>query len=350
MERTDEHRQVAEAFEYLGDWCEGSSPLYARLCRAVGGEPELLDLAATVPEDRSTANVFLAAVHDRLRQGSDHPLGEYYPTVSDDPRDPDDELAPRLLEFCRTHADQLRPVLSSRRTQTNSVRRCAALYPAISRVASEVDGPLALVELGPSAGLNLLFDRYRYDYGDRTAGPPDSPVVIESDLRGDGEPPLPETPPAIHSRVGIDLNPMDVTDPEDTRWLQALVWPDQPDRHRTLAAALELAREDPPEVIEGDMVEALPDVLESIPEDVPVCVFDTLVLYQVPADVRADVEATIEEYATERPLHWIAGEDELGHREGIRLEWTRAVDGQPRTDLLGGFRQHGEWVAWEGTQ
>lgn len=347
VDSVDAYDGVAEEFTYLAEWSEGSSPLYERICRIVADDPDLLEVAAVVPENRSTANVFLAAIHYLLLRGRDHPLAEYYPSVADDARDPDDALGPILSGFCETYRDDFRPLLETRRTQTNSVRRCCALYPAISHVTQQVDGPLALVELGPSAGLNLLFDRYRYEYGDRVAGPADAPTTVRSEIRGDGDPPLPDEPPAIHSRVGIDLNPMDVTDPDDADWLRALIWPEHDERRRTLAGAIEAAQADPPTLRSGDLLEDLPAVLDEIPEDVPVCLFDTLVLYQVPN--RERVDATIRELATERPLHWIAGETESGAYEGIRLEWTRAVDGEARTDLLAAFEQHGNWVEWRPT-
>ncbi|WP_231754589.1 DUF2332 domain-containing protein [Halapricum sp. CBA1109] len=310
----DDDPSVAAAFEELARWADGPSPLYERLCRAAAADPALRALAREVPDDRSTANVFLAAVHRTLFDHSDHPLGEYYPTVADDPRPPDDGLGDALRSFCVSHAGSLRPRLRTRRTQTNSVRRSAVLYPAITHVADRVEGPLALVELGPSAGLNLLVDRYEYDYSGSPAGDIGSAVTIETDLRG-GDPPLSTDPPAIHSRTGIDLNPLDLTDPEDAAWLRALVWPDQRERHRALASAIDLGREDPPEIVAGDLLADLPAVLESIPDDVPICVFDTLVLYQVPDDVRERLGSTIREYARERPLHWLAGEAEFGDHD-----------------------------------
>lgn len=349
VDSVDAYDGVAEAFTDLAGWADGSSPLYERICRIVADEPELLELAAAVPEDRSTANVFLAAIHFSLLRGTDHPLAEYYPTVAEAPRDPDEALSDRLSDFCTTYEGDLRPLLETRRTQTNSVRRTAALYPAISHVAGQVDGPIALVELGPSAGLNLLFDRYRYEFGDRTGGPADAPTTVRSEVRGGDEPPLPDDPPAIHSRVGVDLNPMDVTDPDDADWLRALIWPEHEERRRTLAGAIETAQEDPPDLVTGDLLEDLPAVLDEIPEDVPVCVFDTLVLYQVPEAVREQVGETIREFATQRPLHWIAGEKEFGDQDGIRLEWTRAEDGEARTDLLAAFEQHGDWIEWRPT-
>lgn len=345
----DDDRNVAAAFEELAAWADGPSPLYERLCRTVAADPELLALAGEVPEERSTANVFLAAVHRTLFDHPEHPLGAYYPTVVEDARPPDENVGDALRSFCRSHAETIRPRLHTRRTQTNSVRRSAALYPAITHVAERTEGPLALVELGPSAGLNLLADRYEYDYSGSPAGDLGSPVTIETDLRG-GDPPLATEPPAIRSRTGIDLNPMDVTDPEDAAWLRALAWPDQPERHRALGSAIDLAREDPPEIVAGDLLAALPAVLESIPADVPVCVFDTLVLYQVPESVRERLTETIHEYARERPLHWLAGESEFGDHDGIRLRWTREADEGVRTDTLAAFEQHGKWVEWRDSK
>lgn len=332
---------VAESFRYQRGWCEGSSPLYAEICGIVADEPALLELAALVPPERSRSNVFLASVHFLLLRGADHPLAEYYSSVADTPRDPDDALSDRLSNFCEVYEDELRPLLETRRTQTNSVRRSAALYPAFARVAGRVDGPIALVEIGPSAGLNLFWDRYRYDYGERVVGPDDAHVRLDSELRGDTVPPLPADPPAVDSRVGVDLNPLDVTDENDADWLRALTWPEHHARRRNLDGALDAARTNPPELVRGDAVEELP-------ADVPVCVYDTLVLYQFPEDAREHLETTVEAAATERPLHWLAGEDEYGDHDGIRLGWTRAEGDAVRTDLLGVFESHGRWVEWHG--
>jgi len=209
--------EVAEAFTYLSP--NGSRDRRRCTNDSVGSSPTTPSCSnspPSCPRDRSTANVFLAAVQYLLFRDTDHPLADYYPSVTDTPRGPDDALGDHLSDFCVTHEDDIRPLLETRRTQTNSVRRTAVLYPAISHIARQVDGPPALVELGPSAGLNLLLDRYRYEFGDRTGGPVDAPTTVRTTVRGDEDPPLPDDPPAVHSRVGVDLNPMDVTGPDDT--------------------------------------------------------------------------------------------------------------------------------------
>lgn len=338
---------LAEDFRDLASWAEGSDPLYAHLCRRAAEDPELLALAEAVPEGRQAPHLLLAAVQCLLDRDGDHPLARYYPGLTDDARVPDAECYPAFREFCLDNDDALRPLLETRRTQTNSVRRSAVLYPALSHVAARVDGPLALVELGPSAGLNLLLDRYRYDYDGRVVGADDSPVTIESTVRA-GDPPLPADPPAVRSRVGIDLHPLDVTDPDDADWLRALVWPSHADRRRLLDGALDVARRDPPRLVAGDLLEDLPAVLDGIPDDVPVCVFNTLVLYQVPKEVCERLDATLRERMADRPLHWLTGAPELSVGESVGLDWVRDEGGAVRRDRLADHDPHGAWLDWRG--
>ncbi|WP_188852866.1 DUF2332 domain-containing protein [Haloarcula argentinensis] len=333
-------------FRDLAEWADDSSPLYAHLCREAAEDSDILDIASTVPEGRQAPHLLLAAVHYLLDRNPAHRLAEYYPSITRRARDPDDECFPAFHEFCLDHADDIRPLLRTRRTQTNAVRRSAVLYPAISQVARATDGPLALVELGPSAGLNLLFDRYRYDYDGRIVGNRDSPITIESSVRHD-DPPLPETPPAIRSRVGLDRNPLNVTDEADRDWLRALVWPEHEERRTVLDGALTVARDDSPALIEGDMLDDLPAVLDEIPSDVPVCVVNTLVLYQVPAELTEALTTLLEDLMADRPLHWLTGQRDLSGGESVGLDWKRwGGDGVEATHLVD-YEPHGAWLSWQ---
>jgi len=334
-------------FRDLAMWAEGTSPLYARLCREAAEDPAVLDFASAVPEGRQAPHLLLAAVHYLLDRNPDHRLATYYPSIATGARVADEDCFPAFREFCLDHADVIRPLLRTRRTQTNAVRRSAVLYPAIAQVARAAAGPLALVELGPSAGLNLLFDRYRYDYDGRVVGDRDSPVTIESSIRG-GDPPLPETPPEIHSRVGIDRNPLDVTDEADRDWLRALVWPEHEERRAVLDGALTVARDDPPELIEGDMLDDLPAVLDDIPDDVPACVVNTLVLYQVPEQLSEALTASLEDLMVDRPLHWLTGRRDLSGGESVALDWKRRTGDGVETTHLVDCEPHGAWLSWRG--
>lgn len=352
-------------FEWFADWCVGTSPLYERLARAVADDPDLLDLAAETPEGRSPAHLLLASAHFLLLAGRDGALADFYPTVTDDPENPEAiDPAPAFREFCLAHADGIRGLLETRRTQTNSVRRCAALLPAFEAVSRRADrAPLALVEVGPSAGLNLLWDRYAYDYGDYGEagrygdagrdgdsgryGDPDSPVLIESQVR-DGNPPLPDDLPPVASRVGVDVNPLDVTDPADARWLRALVWPEHDERHSLLRTALEVARETPPDLREGDALDLLPSVAAEIPDDRPVCLFDTQVRYQLDEAGRERFDALIAELGADRELYSVSGDESSDeYEQAIDLTLTTVAGDGLETERLGAYQQHGGWIAWD---
>jgi hypothetical protein len=171
-------------------------------------------------------------------------------------------------------------VMLARRTQTNEPARCATLLPALARVP----GPLALIEVGASAGLALLFDRYSYDYAGRliAGSDPDAPT-LSCAVRGPA--PLPARLPAIAWRAGLDLNPLDVSRDDDVRWLSCLVWPGEGDRADRLAAAIACARRDPPPVYRGDLLTDLPALAARAPAEATLVVFHSAVLaYVDPAD------------------------------------------------------------------
>ena len=346
-------------FEWFADWCVGTSPLYERLARGVAADADLLDLAAETPEGKSPANLLLASVQFLLLAGRDAALADFYPTVADDPENPETtDPAPAFRAFCLAHADEIRDLLETRRTQTNSVRRCAALLPAFETVSRRADrAPLALVEVGPSAGLNLLWDRYGYEYGDygdaeryddsKRYGDPDSPVLIESQVRA-GNPPLPDDLPSVASRVGVDVNPLDVTDPADARWLRALVWPEHDERHRLLRAAIEVARQNPPDLREGDALDRLASVVAEIPDDRPVCLFDTQVRYQLDEAGRERFDALVAELGANRELYSLSGDESSEeYEQAIELTLTTVAGDGLETERLGAYQQHGGWIAWK---
>lgn len=390
---------LARAFEGFANWADDTSPLYARLARGVADDDDLLALAAEVPEGKSPPHLLLAGVHALLLAGVDDDadsatadddgpdgaavadngldpaeadpgtaLAAYYPTVVDDACQPEawgdvgDPVEP-FRSFALAHRDELVDVFTRRRTQTNAVGRCAALYPALSFVAERVGGePFELLELGASAGLNLRWDAYRYEYeragdgpdsdrpdGDAAAsvvGDVDAPVTVRSRVRA-GDPPLPASPPPVADRLGVDLDPLDPGDPADARWLRALVWPEHERRHRRLAAALDAAVDDPPPVRQGDAVELLPELLAEIPDDRPVCVVTTNFRYQLDdADERRLLDR-LEAVAAERPLHYVAGAETLPDQRAMALTWTAERDGAVRTERIGRLQQHGAWIAWD---
>lgn len=190
--------------------------------------------------------------------------------------------------------------MTARHTQTNEVARCSVLLPVLARLPQ----PLALLEVGASAGLCLYPDAYRYRYGGdpRIYGPQDSQVQLQCEVTGPT--PLPERMPTVVWRAGIDLNPLDVGDGDDLRWLDALIWPEQEHRRERLRAAAEIVRADPPHLVRGDLLDDLPALAAEAPRDATLVIFHSSVLCYVPASTRH----AFTDLVRGLPGHWISNE------------------------------------------
>jgi hypothetical protein len=215
--------------------CADYGPLYFKLSHAVAEDNEILSFILESPDRQP--NLFLASIH-------------YLAGSANMPRNADE-----LSQFVKVHREALGKVMRSHHTQTNEVGRCAALLPALG------PSPVALIEVGASAGLCLMLDRYRYDYGSVLIGSSASPVLIRCEL--DGQAPLPGNVPSIVWRFGLDIDPIDLQNSENVRWLLACVWPDHPERRQRLQAAISLCRNDPPPMMRGDLVDDLPALIRA---------------------------------------------------------------------------------------
>ena len=244
---------LAKAFEkaahklYMPD-----CPLYSILSSSVALDRELLALAAHTRQGQAPTILLFYVVHYLLLRGEKQPLAKFYASLTDNPAPPDD--APTVFaDFCREHREEIRGLITTRLVQTNEVLRSALLLPAIVLAAEKAVGaPLALVGLGASAGLNLFFDRYGYDYGrGLRCGDLSSLLQLSCELRGSPRPPIPTVMPKIASRIGIDLNPLDVRNHDEYLWLFAQIWPENSFKSRAerLRLAVELVRRTPPRLI-----------------------------------------------------------------------------------------------------
>ena len=332
--------------------CRGYSSLYESICRSVAVDDDLLALVESGPRSARQPNVLLAAVHYLLLGGADHPLAEVYAGTSR--TDP----APQFRDFCLTHRDAVLALLATRHTQTNECGRSAAIVPALMWVARQLGEPLALVDVGASAGLNLLCDQYRIDYGAAGAiGPPDSPVRIDCRVLG-GSPPIAARPPELAARLGLDREPLDVDDPDATRWLLACVWPDTGRLDRT-AAAIAMARARKPVVIEGDAVADLAAVLERLPVHAVPCITTTWSFAYLSLEQREAFIEQLTRCSEHRPLAWISAE---GPGVVDRIELGEPPDHDPTTPsvlgvvvfegrrsrptMLAWVHPHGRWIDW----
>jgi hypothetical protein len=188
---------------------------------------------------------------------------------------------PDWLSFRRAllaKPDAVQTIMLSRATQTNEPARCAVLLPVLARLPQ----PLALLEVGASAGLCLLPDHYGYDYGTRTLGIMDGTAPVFRCAVGTGVP-VPAAMPAIAWRAGLDLAPRDAGDPAQAAWLETLVWPEQAGRLENLRLALRIAATQRPRIMQGDLLsDSLDRLCATAPNDATLVVFHTAVLGYVP--------------------------------------------------------------------
>ena len=237
----------------------GRSPLYEKFARCIANDRELLRLLLELPKERRQPNLLLAVV--RYLFGT--------------PGDWSRFRNPLVNEW-----GAVRAIMLERSTQTNEPARCAALLPLLVRLPQ----PLALVEVGASAGLCLLPDLYAYDYGKRILRPGRSDYQVPLFYcKVNDETPLPTKMPLIVWRAGLDLNPVDISDPVQARWLEALVWPEQTDRLANLRAAIKIAEAFKPRVVRGDLRHDLAPLVEEVPKDATLVIFHTAVLAYVPS-------------------------------------------------------------------
>ena len=326
--------------------CRNSSPLYERLSLGIAADSEILAIASHVREGQPVPNLFLGAAHLLLLKGAQHPVSTFYPSVSKSPT-PDEDAYPYFREFCIQNSHEIIELISTRLVQTNVVKRCACLLPAFSIVAERAHGlPLSLVEIGASAGLNLLWDRYGYDYGEgRRYGNASSIVQLACEPRGAALPSMFEPFPDIGLRVGIDLNPIDLNDPDAILWLRALIWPEHTERVETLKGAIEIARHDPPTLLAGDALDLLPEVLDSAPDDSALCVFHTHTVNQFSEEGKERLHAIIDEHGSKRDLFVISIEGQ-SNVEGALVELIAYENGGMIRRALARCDPHGRWLEW----
>ena len=298
----------------------GRSALYEQITASVAEDTEVLAFLASLPPAKRQPNLLLAAV--RLLAG-----------VQDSYR----AFRAVLLDRRQEVAD----VMRGRSTQTNEPARCAVLLPALAQLPQ----PLALIEVGASAGLTLLPDAYGYDYAGQRIEPAD-PAAPVLPCRPRGPVPVPAAVPEVAWRAGIDLNPLDVTNPEDVTWLSTLIWPGEAGRAERLSAAVAVARRHRPRIVAGDLITELPGLAGQAPAGTTLVIYHTSVLSYVEPARRATFAGLVAGLGavwlsseSRRVLPWLPD------------EWTAPEDGahllvRDGQDVLGLGDSHGAWLDW----
>jgi len=346
----------------------GSSPCYAEWAVGIAGDAELIRRIDQWPHHKRQPLLVLAAARFLGAQISPY-------------RD--------FRKFLDQRWAAVSEIVLSRATQTNEAGRCATLLPSLAQISAAEGRPLALIEVGASAGLALFADRYGYEYvpeaasgngaGTGTDAGAGSGSVTGTGSEGagtegggarggpgagntstahedtttrlvpagarpgtypvlrcvtSGPVPLPAALPEVVWRAGIDLNPLDVRNPDDVAWLEALVWPEQEFRLERLRQAIAIAREHPPLLVSGDLNEQLAGLAARAPEDAALVVFHSAVMAYLDAGGRARFRRTMADLAAERGCHWLSNE---GHTVLAQADGSTVVPEMDDTRLRGRF-------------
>ena len=317
----------------------GMSACYERWAAGVAVDPSLVTLIDQLPPSKRQPNLLFGAA--RLHGAA---IGEYAPFAA----------------WLREHWVDVAATCLTHATQTNEPGRCAVLLPALAALA----GPLAIIEVGASAGLCLHPDRYSYRYrfgdgdddddddsvsGERMLHPADGPSAVVLDCRVSGPAPLPERMPEIVWRAGIDLGPLDVRSDADVAWLEALIWPEHDDRRARLRAAVAVARQHPVEIVRGDLNDEIEALVARAPAGATVVVFHTAVLAYLNEADRLRFAAQM----MRSPVRWLSNEgqsvvpgvmERLSATPAESSAFVLALDGEP----IALTQPHGRSLRWLG--
>jgi len=353
-----------EAFRLQASFCpQYGSPLYGDLLARAADDIErggplaaLLDGWQGRPTPDALPLRLMGAVHRLALDGAVPALAAHFPSTGGTPRG-----AATWRQFravVTAHAAALRPALD-RQVQTNEVRRSAALLGGFLTIAARTGLPLRLREIGSSAGLNLLWDRYHFALPASPAEtPPDdgapavhhwgdaaAAVVVRAGWHGAAH--VLTGSAAVASRAGCDIAPIDVTDPEQGRTLESFVWADQVPRLAQLRAAIAAARREPPPIARRAAADWLADELAAPPAGVATVVFHSIMWWYLSEAERERVTALVAAAGARAtpaaPVAWLRF-DLLGSTTPeVRL--TLWPGGDEVT--LATADAHGRWVDWK---
>ena len=341
---------VREAFRDQARWCDQlGSPFTARVCRLcaelLGADIPIATSILDWPGDPSVKadSVPLrvaGALHYLARSGRSPALRAAYPPHAAN----DDELWTAISPALSAHENVFRSYLDTA-PQTNEVMRSAALLPGLLRIAELTHPRLDLYEIGASAGLNLILDRYRYQFGSATWGDGSSPLLLKPQWGGPA-PPVGASL-SIHSRRGVDLNPIDLRGEDARDRLLSYVWADQTERLQRLTAAISLWLRDPPSIERADAAPWLEQSpITQAKAGTTRVLFHSVTWSYLPEATRDRITRFMRacgEQADERsPLAWLRFELSPKGAELQLTRWPGDAD-----VLLATGHPHGTMVAWK---
>jgi len=346
-------RTLAQVYRHFGEVdAAETSPLYERVAVALSESDAALRAIEAAPARKRHPTVILAALHDLALAGRAPALAAAYAAADGD------AAAGAAIDTLLRMTGLVVAIAVRRPLRAGETGRCAVLYPAIAEAAHRAGADaVGLIDVGCSAGLNLNVDRVGITYSNgQSLGDPSSPVQLSSSIVGD-RPIPPRAMPEVAARVGVDLDPVDVTDADDARWLRACLWPDQPERAARLEAEMALAAAAPPLLLRGDPVEVVPDAFARVPADALPVVTTTWALSRFPPASRVRFLHRLGEAAAGRAVAWVSAEG-VGVAPSVPTLGDRRASGHSiiglavsdrsalRTEAIGRCWSRGRFLAW----
>ena len=326
---------------FAGSEARETSPLYHALSLSIAEDNEILTIADRASPGQPVPNLLFGAVQYLLARDESDDLRCYYPVFAGEAQS-HLEVYPSFRGFVLKHRQEIIALLRSRRVQTNEVRRCAYLFPAILLSAMHFpEKPIALVEIGTSAGLNLLPDQYRYSYGDaETYGKDRSPLHIQSSFVGHKPSVLKSSFPKVFRRIGIDTDIVDPTIEDQVAWLMALIWPEHRERRKMLETALAIRLGFDLDLREGDGFMMINEIVDEIPEDIVPFIYHTHVANQIPEEARNSFVDQIHAMGQRRDVAHFCNNIKP------TLHLTLFREGSPYDTALASVDGHGRSIQW----
>jgi hypothetical protein len=358
--------ELRRSFMEESTWLRFSSPLFSTLARACAADRDMIDLASATRPGQSAGMLLPMVAHYLVFKTPESALARYFPSLTATPA-PSDEAFPAFREFCLDRRDEVSELLASRTVGTNLVERSSTILPLLAYVSQRAHEPLSLVEICCSAGLNLLFDEYHYDYGAAgRLGPDQSPVQLDCRIIGRHQPPVAGIPRVV-SRVGVDLVKVDPLDPIERMWLEATLFPEWTLEREHLRAALVVREKHPVRIIAGNALEVLPSLLDELSGTI--CVLQTHCMGQWTDEAKGQLDDIFRRASRNRDIHRVGidrvhGESPDMIRERLikvaaariplqqksfpsRIDYTWYANGDGKSAPLGMADGCGAWIDWQ---
>ena len=346
-DKSIDKQKVKIVFEnFAKNECLNVSPLYYELSYKLANDNELLEIASHTAPRQPIPNLFFGAVHYLLLRNPTVKLAAYYPSISEGLVE---ELPFGLFkEFCLSNSAEIIEILKTKIVQTNALNRTAYLMPIIYSLFEDGE-KVNLIDIGASAGLNLNFDMYEYNYGnDCKFGK--SSVNIKSEIKG-GELPKFSNNIKINKKIGVDQNPLNIKETDSSAWLKALIWPDLTERFKRIENVINLAQKTTIELIKAQRIDDFKTIILAQDINTPLVIYHTHVLYQFTQKGRTSFRAMIDSMGETRDLFYLAAEGSTilsnnYHQKGVLVELIRYKNGKKTNQLMAETNGHADWIKW----